>query len=105
MFIKVKEYVINASAVRDFVLNNNTIRVHYNNGDAITIVFDTAEEADYEHDDIYRLLNGKSTKADEAALARAYEMIPSPSEVVKSCLKDHASLYGTYKKYLKEDRQ
>ena len=43
MFLKIKEYVINASSVRDFALNDNTIRVHYNNGDAITIVFESAE--------------------------------------------------------------
>lgn len=65
MFLKIKEYVINASSVRDFVLNNDTIRVHYNNGDAITIVFESAEKATRQHDDIYRILNGKPTHAEE----------------------------------------
>lgn len=65
MFLKIKEYVINASSVRDFALNNDTIRVHYNNGDAITIVFESAEKAARQHDDIYRILNGKPTHAEE----------------------------------------
>ena len=65
MFLKIKEYVINASSVRDFALNNDTIRVHYNNSDAITIVFESAEKAARQHDDIYRILNGKPTHAEE----------------------------------------
>ena len=65
MFLKIKEYVINASSVRDFALNDNTIRVHYNNGDAITIIFESAEKAARQHDDIYRILNSKPTHAEE----------------------------------------
>ena len=65
MFLKIKEYVINASSVRDFALNDNTFRVHYNNGDAITIIFESAEKAARQHDDIYRILNGKPTHAEE----------------------------------------
>lgn len=70
MFIKVKEYVINASSVRDFALNDAAIRVHYNNGDAITIIFESAEKAARQHDDIYRILNGKPTNAEEEFQAK-----------------------------------
>ena len=88
MFIKVKEYVINASSVRDFALNDATIRVHYNNGDAITIIFESAEKAARQHDDIYRILNGKPTHADEEFQMQLYKNMHPRSSAAPSFLED-----------------
>ena len=88
MFIKVKEYVINASSVRDFALNNTAIRVHYNNGDAITIIFESAEKAARQHDDIYRILNGKPTHADEEFQMQLYKNMHPMSAVAPKFLED-----------------
>lgn len=88
MFIKVKEYVINASSVRDFALNDTTIRVHYNNGDAITIIFESAEKAARQHDDIYRILNGKPTHADEEFQMQLYKNMHPMSTAMPKFLED-----------------
>lgn len=88
MFIKVKEYVINASFVRDFMLNNDAIRVHYNNGDAITIIFESSEKAARQHDDIYRILNGKPTHAEEEFQAQLLKYSHPMSTAAPKFLED-----------------